>query len=94
MGEKARRGWRITGRVQGVGYRHFAYSQGNKLGLVGWVRNEPDGSVSAEAQGPIEALEAFEAKLRRGPMLSRVDRVAVEERLVVEETEGKMCVLH
>jgi acylphosphatase len=65
----------VTGRVQGVGYRASARAAALRLGLAGWVRNLPDGRVEACAVGDDTALADFEAWLRRGPRLSRVDRV-------------------
>ncbi len=66
---------RVEGRVQGVGFRHFVWQQARRLGLTGWVRNEPDGSVRVVAEGPPAALEALLTALRSGPPLARVDRV-------------------
>lgn len=59
----------VRGRVQGVGFRMFAYRRANQLGLGGWVRNLPDGrSVEAFAQGEADVLDEFAEKtLRRGP---------------------------
>ena len=67
----------IEGRVQGVGFRHFTRKAARELGLSGFVRNLPDGSVEAVAAGPGEALEALERHLRQGPPASRVDTVQV-----------------
>lgn len=53
-----------SGRVQGVGFRATARAIASGLGLSGWVRNEPDGTVQLEAQGPPDAVEAFLAELR------------------------------
>jgi acylphosphatase len=69
----------IYGRVQGVWYRASAQRKAQELGLSGWVRNEADGSVSAEAQGPEEQLEAFVAWCRQGPPHAAVERVAIEK---------------
>lgn len=63
----------VTGRVQGVAFRHHACRQADALGLVGWVRNQPDGSVRAVAEGAPETLELFLAWLSRGPDHARVD---------------------
>ncbi|MBT9253234.1 MAG: acylphosphatase [Brockia lithotrophica] len=44
---------RIVGRVQGVGYRAFVLREATRRGITGWVRNEPDGTVTAEVQGDV-----------------------------------------
>lgn len=68
----ARARFRVTGRVQGVGFRWWAEAQAQALGLAGFVRNEPDGAVSGEAAGPLEALAAFRDRLAQGPSAARV----------------------
>jgi acylphosphatase len=70
---------RVTGKVQGVFYRRDAAREGIRLGLSGFVRNEPDGSVYAEAEGTETAVGAFIRWCRRGPEHARVEDVAVEE---------------
>ena len=70
---------RVHGRVQGVFFRGSAVEQARALGLDGFVRNEPDGTVYAEAEGPEEALERFTAWCRRGPSAALVRRVDVRE---------------
>lgn len=67
----------IQGRVQGVGFRFFAQAEAHQLSLTGWVRNCSDGSVEAYAEGPRARVDAFVARLRQGPPLSRVDRISV-----------------
>jgi acylphosphatase len=69
------RGYRVTGRVQGVGFRWWTQRIGRELGLGGHVRNLPDGSVEVHARGPAEAMEAFERALTQGPPAARVDFV-------------------
>jgi len=69
----------VQGRVQGVGFRFFAERAARELGVRGWVRNRPDGSVEALAEGDDAALETFIERLKRGPLSSRVDRVEVAE---------------
>ena len=66
---------RITGRVQGVGYREALRSEAGRLGITGWVRNRGDGSVEALAQGSNGALESLLAWARRGPPAARVEAV-------------------
>jgi len=69
---------RITGNVQGVGYRWNMVQQAARLGLTGWVRNRRDGSVEAEATGGGEQLAALIAWARNGPPGARVGQVHVE----------------
>lgn len=66
---------RLFGRVQGVAYRWHARAEARRLGLVGRVRNLPDGSVRLEAEGDREPLERLAAWAARGPDHARVDRV-------------------
>ena len=73
---------RITGRVQGVGFRHFTTTTARDLGLAGGVRNEPDGSVVLEAAGDADALDRLRRAVEKGPVMARVERVR-EERLEV-----------
>ena len=73
----------ISGRVQGVGFRHFTRTNAEDLGLKGWVRNLNNGDVEALFQGSEEKLERMLEKLKNGPMPARVDRVNI-----VEETEN------
>ena len=73
--EGGRRAFRVVGRVQGVGFRWWTRRTAVELGLHGWVRNEPDGSVVVHAGGPEAALSGLEDALRRGPTASRVDRL-------------------
>ncbi len=65
----------VHGRVQGVGYRYFAKMSATRLGLAGWVRNLPNGTVEVYAEGRKSALESFIAQLRRGPTYSSVEQV-------------------
>ncbi len=69
----------VSGRVQGVSFRASTVHEGRRLGVVGWVRNKPDGSVELEAEGPDDTIEALLRWCQRGPSAARVDRVAVEE---------------
>jgi acylphosphatase len=70
----------ITGRVQGVFYRREAQREAVKLGLTGFVRNEDNGNVYAEAEGPPTSVGAFIRWCRRGPSHARVEDVKTEER--------------
>ena len=66
---------RVTGRVQGVGFRAWTQDEAQRLGLDGGVRNEPDGSVTALIAGPPSVVSAFIDRLHVGPPGSRVTRV-------------------
>ena len=70
---------RISGRVQGVGYRAFVERMAERLGLDGWVRNRRDGSVEAVFAGETTAVEAMLTACRKGPRLAQVAEVAVSE---------------
>lgn len=66
---------RVHGRVQGVGFRWATRQEARLLGLSGWVRNEPDGSVFLVVEGAIEPVQALERWCATGPARARVDRV-------------------
>ncbi|MCO6477972.1 MAG: acylphosphatase [Phaeodactylibacter sp.] len=70
---------RIKGKVQGVWYRASARRKAEELGLSGYVRNEPDGAVYAEAEGEEASLQAFVRWCEEGPEQARVEQVDVEE---------------
>ena len=71
----------IRGRVQGVFYRASAQKEAEALGLHGWVRNRPDGSVELLAEGPKEDLERLVTWCRRGPEHAQVQSVETLEPL-------------
>jgi len=75
--ERVTRHLRVTGRVQGVGFRWFVMDRAQEAGVCGWVRNERDGSVEAVVQGPPPVVETVIEAVRRGPMGARVDAVVV-----------------
>ncbi|MBI1967987.1 MAG: acylphosphatase [Gemmatimonadetes bacterium] len=75
----------VRGRVQGVGFRWFVWRQAERLGLRGWARNLPDGSVEVVAEGPAEILVRLEEALARGPVAARVD--AVEKSELAHQTD-------
>ncbi len=57
----------VHGRVQGVGFRWFVRTEARRLGLAGWVRNLPDGTVELRASGIAQFLSALEQAIQRGP---------------------------
>lgn len=75
---------RISGKVQGVGFRASTRRKARKLGLTGWVRNLEDGDVEAVIEGTEESLEEMQEWLRKGPSLAHVEKLETEH----EEPEG------
>lgn len=73
----------VKGKVQGVFFRASTKDMAQNLGLLGFVRNEPDGSVYIEAEGTDADLELFIAWCKKGPDRARVDEVLVAEGSVV-----------
>jgi len=69
----------VSGRVQGVGFRWFVDREARIIGLVGWVRNNPDGNVEVLASGTEEQLANLRKRLKEGPRASRVDEVIEED---------------
>jgi acylphosphatase len=70
---------RIRGRVQGVFFRAEARARAESLGLTGWIRNDPDGSVCALFEGEPERVESMIGWCRRGPGGAHVDEVEISE---------------
>lgn len=69
----------VRGRVQGVGFRWFVEREAQILGIAGWVRNDPDGSVEVLAIGTPEQLSGLRSRLQEGPRAARVDDVKESE---------------
>jgi acylphosphatase len=69
----------VRGRVQGVGFRWFVEREAHILGIAGWVRNKPDGSVEVLAMGSRDQLLGLRSRLREGPRAARVDDVEESE---------------
>ena len=69
----------ISGRVQGVWFRESTKRAAEALGVVGWVRNRPDGRVEGIFEGPAGAVDQLVAWCRHGPERARVDAVHVED---------------
>jgi len=85
---KERLSARITGRVQGVGFRNFTRMRARQLGVAGWVRNERDGSVRLEAEGPRGSLEDLLGAVHEGPRMARVEDVEAEWTDATEEFDA------
>ena len=67
--------WLVSGRVQGVGFRWFVLRRAEELGVTGWARNLPDGTVEVVGVGDSEVLVRFEESLNSGPRFASVDNV-------------------
>ena len=73
---------RVSGKVQGVNFRFYARKKAEDLGLAGFVKNEADGSVYIEAEGPVEQVDQFVAWCKEGPVRASVQHVMTQEREV------------
>ncbi|SFG61692.1 acylphosphatase [Pontibacter chinhatensis] len=90
MEEKAKKrvAMRVHGKVQGVFFRASTQEKAQELGLTGFVRNEPDGTVYLEAEGEPQVLEMLEAWVHVGPRRAKVEKVEVEEKQDLKRFEG------
>lgn len=70
---------RVTGRVQGVFFRGWTKEQADALGVDGWVRNRPDGSVEALLSGDEQVVVSLIGRMRRGPPAANVTRLEANE---------------
>lgn len=86
------RAWRVAGRVQGVGFRAVVRRRARALGITGYARNMPDGTVEVLARGDTEALAALLVELQRGPRHARVTdvtEISVPESTVLDHEAGR-----
>jgi len=79
---------RVTGTVQGVGFRWFVRERARRLGLAGWVRNMEDGGLEVAASGDGQQVELLRMELQRGPSGSRVKSVEDLESPILEPLEA------
>jgi acylphosphatase len=75
----------VSGRVQGVSYRVAAADEADRLGVVGWIRNLPDGRVELLASGHRRAVDAFVEWARTGPRWAAVTSVDASDVTVDDE---------
>ena len=69
----------VSGRVQGVWYRGSMEREAARLGVAGWVKNRPDGTVEAVVEGDPASVEALVGWCRKGPPSARVDGVEIHD---------------
>jgi acylphosphatase len=81
---------RITGRVQGVGFRAFVEQAAERIGVRGWVRNRRDGSVEAMIAGDAGKVDEMLTMCWQGPPAAKVDGVSVEDAPVPEGREFEL----
>ena len=77
--DRVTRGYVVSGRVQGVGFRYFVLRQAELLGIAGWVRNLDSGQVEILALGTPAQHDTLEQVLRKGPRFSAVTNVEKSE---------------
>ncbi len=78
----------ITGKVQGVGFRNFTQLNARQLGINGYAKNLPNGTVEVVAEGDKAQLDALVALLKEGPRYARVDSLDIDERSFTGEYES------
>jgi acylphosphatase len=78
MSEKILYKIQVKGRVQGVGFRWQAATEATKMGIKGFVKNLPDGSVYIEAEGTRDQLDAYVEWCKKGPRFGNVESVETE----------------
>ena len=78
----------ITGKVQGVGFRNFTQLNARQLGINGYAKNLPNGTVEVVAEGDKAQLDALVALIKKGPRYARVDSLDIDERPFTGEYES------
>jgi acylphosphatase len=83
----------VVGMVQGVGFRWYVARHARAIGLTGYARNLPDGTVEVVADGPEASLPELERLLRTGPANARVERVERRDEPALSGTSKSFDVL-
>lgn len=76
----------VEGDVQGVYFRTYTEAEAHKVGVAGWVRNRPDGTVEAAIEGEADKVDQLVEWLKTGSPMSKVSRVLVAEENPIGET--------
>lgn len=69
----------VHGRVQGVGFRYHVHQEALRLGICGWVKNLPDGTVEIDAEGPSSRMKQFVEAVKKGSPVSKVTRMDIRD---------------
>ncbi len=93
MTNQVRKYFRVVGRVQGVGFRYFTHRQATRLGLVGYVRNLPNGDVEIDVAGSVLDMQTFQVLIQKGPSGARVQEVT-EQILPVKNLSESFEIRH
>ena len=83
--DKIQKQLRITGRVQGVGFRHYSRQNARELGISGWVKNLKNGEVEALLEGDVKNVDEMTKRLKSGPVAARVDELHEVERKEISD---------
>jgi len=92
QGKRDARRFLVSGRVQGVGYRYFAMSAAEQLGVSGYAKNLADGRVEVYAIGTVPQLRQFARELQRGPRFAAVDAVSEAEAEILADFSSHFSV--
>ncbi len=76
----------ISGCVQMVGFRFYAKNEARRLGIAGYVRNLPDGTLEVMAEGELESIHNFIASMRKGPPSASVEHINIIRTSLSEES--------
>lgn len=79
---------KVTGRVQGVGFRYFTLKKAREHSIAGWVKNTGDGGVLIVARGETKHIETFIDYLKIGPTLSRVENISIAKIDIQQEFDN------
>lgn len=70
----------VHGKVQGVGFRYYVNQSARRIGICGWVRNLPDGTVEIDAEGPVTQMKTFVEAVKKGSPRSKVTNLEVRDK--------------
>ncbi|XP_053366001.1 acylphosphatase-1-like [Clarias gariepinus] len=80
--------YEVHGTVQGVFFRKYTQSEGKKLGLVGWVKNTPDGTVEGQLQGPASKVRQMQEWLQTtGSPQSRIVKADFSNEKIIKSMD-------